>query len=132
MTQTITIQIPIKFKKQGIRRLIMSPDAAFDQKLSESLRPDHHLINAIVKAWHWQRMIETRRCKNVTDLAEQEKVTTSYAGRILRLNSLAPDIRQAILDGRQPKTLRIIDIMPDFPELWSAQRVKFGFPPKDE
>jgi hypothetical protein len=43
------------------------------------------------------------RAKLITDLAEQEGVTDAYVCRLLPLTCLAPDIVEAILDGRQPK-----------------------------
>jgi len=39
-------------------------------------------------------------------LAEREGVSRSYFTRLVRLSYLAPDITQAILDGRQPRDLR--------------------------
>jgi hypothetical protein len=44
---------------------------------------------------------------SVTDLAEQEGVTDAYVCRLLCLPYLAPEIVEAILDGRQPKGLRL-------------------------
>jgi hypothetical protein len=38
----------------------------------------------------------------VTEFAEAAKISKSYVSRILRLALLAPDIVEAILDGRQP------------------------------
>src|ERR1700720_1415477 len=38
-------------------------------------------------------------------LAEREGVSRSYFTRLVRLSYLAPDITQAILDGRQPPDL---------------------------
>jgi hypothetical protein len=43
------------------------------------------------------------RAKSVTDLAEQERVMVAYVCRRLPLTCLAPEIVEAILDGRQPK-----------------------------
>ncbi len=34
-------------------------------------------------------------------MAAAEKISESYVGRVLRLSLLAPDIVEAILDGRQ-------------------------------
>ena len=47
--------------------------------------------------------IEIGKVKSITDLAEQEVVTDAYVCRLLPLTCLAPDIVEAILDGRQPK-----------------------------
>jgi hypothetical protein len=38
-------------------------------------------------------------------LAQREAVSRSYFTRLVRLSYLAPDITQAILDGRQPRGL---------------------------
>ena len=51
----------------------------------------------------WRRQIESGRAKSITDLAEQEGVTDAYVCRLLPLTCLAPEIVEAILDGRQPK-----------------------------
>jgi hypothetical protein len=37
--------------------------------------------------------------------AERESVSPSYSTRLVRLSDLAPDIIEAILDGRQPRDL---------------------------
>lgn len=38
----------------------------------------------------------------IAEMAAAEKINTSYVGRVLRLTPLAPEIVQAILEGRQP------------------------------
>ena len=47
--------------------------------------------------------IESGQAKSITDLAEQEGVTDAYVCQLLSLTCFAPDIVEAILDGRQPK-----------------------------
>jgi len=42
--------------------------------------------------------------------------------RILRLTLLAPDIVEAILDGRQPAELQLADLLEGFPLEWAEQR----------
>jgi len=127
MSKVLTVEVPVQFKKSGARRLIIAPENAEDQSLSMSRQPDLNLVNALKRAYRWQKLIEDGRCKNIEELAVKEKVTSSFASRIVRLNSLAPDIKRAILDGTQPKTLRVIDLMPAFPEDWEEQRKLFGF-----
>ena len=43
-------------------------------------------------------------------LAEAEGVTRSFVNRLLRLTLLAPDIIEAILDGRQPKAMQLEEL----------------------
>lgn len=40
---------------------------------------------------------------------------------------LAPDITEAILEGRQPQTLMLKDMMRTIPANWTDQRRVFGF-----
>ena len=47
-------------------------------------------------------MLETGAFATVDAIAAAEKINASYVGRVLRLTLLAPDIVEAILDGRQP------------------------------
>ena len=73
-------------------------------------RPDETLVKALVRAHRWRRRIESGRARSITDLAEQEGVTDAYVCRLLPLPCLAPDLVEAILDGRQPKGLRLAEI----------------------
>jgi hypothetical protein len=66
-------------------------------------RRDGTLVKAFVRAHRWRRRIESGRAKSITDLAEQEGGAVAYVCRLLPLTYLAPDIVEAILDGRQPK-----------------------------
>ena len=47
--------------------------------------PERAIQKAVGRARRWRRMIETGRCRSITDLAEQEKVTPSYVNRLLPL-----------------------------------------------
>jgi hypothetical protein len=53
-------------------------------------------------------------------------VTDAYVCRLLPLTCLAPDIVEAILDGRQPKGLRLAEMLGNGPLAWNAQREAWG------
>ena len=46
----------------------------------------------------------------------------SYVSRVLRLTLLAPEIVEAILDGRQPADVGLDDLLNGFPLEWEGQR----------
>jgi hypothetical protein len=73
-----------------------------------------------VRAHRWRRRIESGQAKSITDLAEQEGVTDAYVCRLLPLTCLAPDIVEAILDGRQPKGLRLAEMLGNGPLAWKG------------
>ena len=56
------------------------------------------------------------------DLAKAKRLAPSYVSGILRLTLLAPDIVEAILDGRQPAGLLLNDLLDGFPVAWEGQR----------
>ena len=62
-------------------------------------------------------------------LAKQEGVSPSYFTRLVRLSYLAPDITQAILDGRQPRELTADKLLAHsrLPLAWDQQRNVLGF-----
>jgi hypothetical protein len=66
-------------------------------------------------------MLEEGRFATLTELAEAEKINRSYLCRILRLTLLAPDIVEAILDGRQPQGMTLPGLMKPFPIEWQRQ-----------
>jgi hypothetical protein len=122
---TLTIRIPLRLQRRGGRKLIMTPEgvAAPARKPSR----DETLVKALVRAHRWRRKIESGHAKSITDLAEQEEVTTAYVCRLLPLTCLAPDIVEAILDGRQPKGLRLAEMLGNGPLLWEEQGANWGF-----
>jgi hypothetical protein len=122
---TLTIRIPMRLQRRGGRKLIMTPEgaAAPARKLSR----DETLIKALVRAHRWRRRIESGRAQSITDLAEQEGVTDAYVCRLLPLTCLAPDIVEVILDGRQPRELKLAAILGNGPMVWEEQRARSGF-----
>jgi hypothetical protein len=88
---------------------------------------DETHVKALGRAHRWRRRIESGQAKSITDLAEQEGVTDAYVCRLLPLTCLAPDIMEAILDGRQPKGLRLAEMLGNGPLAWEEQLRAFGF-----
>jgi hypothetical protein len=67
-------------------------------------------------------MLEERRYRSAAEIAEAEGVTRSFVNRLLRLTLLAPDIQEAILDGRQPKAMQLEELTRTMPNEWDKQR----------
>jgi hypothetical protein len=123
--ETLTIRIPIRLQRRGGRKLIMTPEGS--TMPTPKPRRDETLVKALVRAHRWRRRIESGKAKSITDLAEQEGVTDAYICRLLPLTCLAPDIVEAILDGRQPKGLRLAEMLGNGPMVWEEQRARSGF-----
>lgn len=65
-------------------------------------QPQRPLVVALAKAFKWQKMMESGEVGSIKELARRNHINPSYIARILRLATLAPDIVEAILDGREP------------------------------
>jgi hypothetical protein len=85
-------------------------------------RIDNSLIKALARAYRWKRMLDEGRYGSVSELAAAEKLDRGYLGRILMLTLLAPDIVEAIMDGRQPAELGVHVLREGFPVEWGEQR----------
>ena len=77
------------------------------RQAAQTRRTDSTLVKALARAFRWKRMLETGEFATIADLAEREGIASSYLTRVLRLTLLAPDIVEAILDGRRGAVLLI-------------------------
>jgi hypothetical protein len=124
---TITVFIPMTWKRRGGRKVIIAPDGG-DAWAPAKSRPDETLIRALARAHRWNRMLEQRKYRSIGEIAEAEKVDRAYVSRLLDLTLLAPDIPEATLEGRQSKGIQLDELMGAMPEAWEAQRKRFARP----
>jgi hypothetical protein len=117
---TVILHVPFRIVKRGGRKAIALPDGA-----SAPRRPDDSLVKALARAFRWKRMLESGEFATIAELAEREGIAPSYMTRVLRLTLLAPDIVEAILEGRQGPDVTLARLMDGFPKEWEGQRESF-------
>lgn len=120
--------VPLTIKRRHTRKLLIAPPGQEDAKVRSSF--DLPMIRTIGKAFYWQKLLDSGEVANATDLAQQLKLEPGWVAEVLRLTRLAPDIVQAILDGRQPRHLNLHAIrgrQADVPVDWEEQRRLLGF-----
>jgi hypothetical protein len=122
---TISVHIPITFRKHGGRKYIISADTVPDEY--KPPKESDSILKAIGQAFLWKQMIDSGEVTSTADLALKLKMNESYTGRVLRLTLLAPDIVEAIVAGRQPKHLTLRDFLKPVPHDWDEQRQQYGF-----
>ena len=113
---TVTIHVPFHIVKRGGRKEMQLPEGAPTQR-----RPDSALVKALARAFRWKRMLDSGEFASISELAEMEGIAFTYMARLLRLTLLAPDIVEAILDGRQRPELTLARVLEPFPVEWSRQ-----------
>ena len=67
-------------------------------------------------------LLEASFYGTIEEIGAAEKINSSYVGRVLRLTLLAPEIVEAIMDGRQPADITLAVLMRPFAVGWAAQR----------
>ncbi len=87
------------------------------------------MVKALARAFRYQRMLDEGRYASISEMAAAERIERGYLGTILRFTLLAPDIVEAILDGRQPAELGLPTLMEPFPPEWDAQRTALAAAP---
>ncbi len=116
----------MQLKTRRGRKEIIVPEGLPGTRRSK--RPTQEpLITALARAFHWQELIDIGRYASITELAETLGVDRSYVGRIMRLALLAPDIVEAIVEGREPSGLSLERLVKGVPVVWEEQRSQFGF-----
>ena len=61
--KTITVRIPMAWKRHGGRKVIIAPDGG-DAWAPTKPRPDDTLIRALARAHRWKRLLEEGRCRS--------------------------------------------------------------------
>lgn len=122
---TITVRIPMAFKRQGGRKVIIAPDGS-DAWVQAKPRRDETLIRALARAHRWKRLLEEGHHDSIIALANAENINRAYVCRLLNLTLLAPDITESILDGTHPRSLILEDVVRAMPSAWSQQRTQIG------
>ena len=118
---TITIHVPFRIIKRGGRKEVQLPEGAPVQR-----RTDNTLIKALARAFRWKKMLESGEFTTINELAEREGIAPSYMTRVMRLTLLAPDIVEAILDGRQGPEATLGRLLEPFSVEWEQQQKKYS------
>ena len=115
--ETVTLHVPFRIVKRGGRKEMQMPEGA-----AQPRRTDSSLVKALARAFRWKRMLESREFTTIAELAKQEGIAPSYMTRVMRLTLLAPDIVEAILDGKQGPEVTLARVLEPFPMEWQEQR----------
>ena len=114
---------PIEMKRRGVEMRLVVPGQASE------IRNDASLVKTISRAMKWWEMLSTGQVSSGSALTASEGYEASYVHRLLPLAMLAPDIVEAIAEGRQPPGLTSTQLIhaAELPLAWTEQRKLLGF-----
>src|SRR5712664_4111696 len=123
--ETELLSVPVRLRRAGreIRMVIDGTDPFATAK------PNARLVKLLLRARRFNAALTQGEDIAFAALAQREGVSRSYFTRLVRLSYLAPDITQAILDGRQPRDLTPEKLLEHsrLPLAWHDQRIVLGF-----
>lgn len=125
--QRVTL-VPLTIKRRQNRKLLIPP--ATDAVIATG-GFDVPMIKTLGKAFYWKRLIDEGVYPTTADLARALKLEQGWAAEVLRMTMLAPDIVEAIFEGRQPRHLNLHTLRGRqdlLPRDWGEQRRLLGFP----
>jgi hypothetical protein len=85
-------------------------------------RVNHGLILAIARAKRWMQGLCDGTYHDTDEIARHFKLNDAHV-----FGYLAPDIIEAIVEGRQPRALTVRRLLKGIPCAWADQRKVFGF-----
>jgi len=121
---SITVRVPLAIRHRPGRKTVVTPMT--DGVTPITTRADPALVKALARAFRYQRMLDQGRYASITELAAAEKIERGYLGGLLRLTLLAPDLVEAILDGRRSSGQGLPQLLEPFAGDWVAQRGTLG------
>jgi hypothetical protein len=120
--QVLIIRVPLTSKRRGARKFLVGPGGI--AWTGRRVVVDNTIVKALGRAYRWKAMLESGDYGSVTELSRSEKTNLSYLCRMLRLTLLAPDIVEALLNGKHYGRLQLADLLQPIPVIWAEQRDK--------
>jgi hypothetical protein len=116
---SITLQVQAQLKRRGGEvRFLLPPDSAHAKP-----HPVPSLVRAVARAHDWLAQILRGAVANQRAIAAETGLNERYISRVLPLAFLAPDLTEAILEGKQSSTLDLGRCLKPLPSDWKEQRV---------
>jgi site-specific DNA recombinase len=119
---TISVPATLKRSRRGTQVIVLGDGPQMQRPADPSL------VKMMVRAHRWLAKLTSGEATALGDIARAERVTSSYVARTVHLAFLAPDIVEAMLDGRQPVelTAKRLGRMLPLPLDWAEQRRALG------
>ena len=123
--ETQIVSVPIRLRRAGrATKMLIAGTNPF-----ATAKPDARLVKLLIRARRFNAALVGSDGVPFAALAKREGVSPSYFTRLVRLSYLAPDITEAILDGRQPRDLTADKLLAHsrLPLGWREQKAVLGF-----
>ncbi|HTV56702.1 MAG TPA: recombinase family protein [Terriglobia bacterium] len=122
--EVISLNLEAQLRRRGGEmRLVLSPE--IDGQTREEPVPS--LLKALARGREWYEWIVAGKVSGRRDISKKLSLDERYVSRVLQCAFLAPDIVQAILEGRQPPSFTLEKMRSRTPLSWVEQKRQLSF-----
>lgn len=118
LAEAITLKVECRLQRHGAGKRIFMPAASSEDREVEVNGP---LVKALAQAYLWRTQLEGEGL-TIQSIADRAGVSRSLVSMHINLAFMAPDIIEAILDGRQSRSTQLEKLAIDLPLAWAEQR----------
>ena len=116
----VTVRVPLTIRRRPGRKTLVS--LGFGAEGGRiATKADPALVKALARAYRYQKLLDEGRYASISEMATAEKIERGYLGTLLRLTLLAPEMVEAILNGRQPEGVTLPRLLEGRPVGWGEQ-----------
>ena len=103
-------------------RLVISRDTPGDVHAQD----DRRLIQTLAQAHQWLEQLLSGEVSSLRRIAAAVGKSERYVSKVIRTAFIAPDLLEAVLEGRLPTQLTLAELTKDLPWDWNEQRRRFA------
>ena len=118
-----TLRVPLPERRAPDRKEILIPN----RRGAPAYHADRSLLLAVARGRTWVKAMLRGEYADTAAIASRCDLSEQYVRRSLRLAYLAPDIVEAITEGRQPRSLTLTNLLSPLPLAWAEQRRALRF-----
>ena len=118
-----TLRVPLPERRAPDRKEILIPN----RRGAPAYQADRSLLLAVARGRTWVKALLRGEHSETAAIASRYALSEQYVRRSLRLAYLAPDIVEAITEGRQPRSLTLTKLLSPLPVAWVEQRRALRF-----
>ena len=123
----VTVRVPLTIRRRPGRKTLVS--LGFGAEGGRiATKADPALLKALARAFRYQKLLDEGSYASISDMAAAEKIERGYLGTLLRLTLLAPEMVEAILNGRQPEGVTLPVLLEGVPLGWGEQMLMLRQP----
>ena len=116
----VTVRVPLTIRRRPGRKTLVSLGFGADGGRI-AINADPALLKALARAFRYQKLLDDGRYASISEMAAAEKIERGYLGTLLRLTLLAPEMVEAILNGRQPEGVTLPRLLEGVSSGWGEQ-----------